>query len=145
MSDVATALANALPDSAAVGPLRQLVLGNNPRRATHVRYFVRCAEALGLIAFDDVPGSLDTIHAPHLLEATPLASSDGAADDAVPQDPRADSDTVAKVVASDTGNERAGDTTHAAEIVANDRMENAPPSMTIVSKADSITGDTNSI
>lgn len=42
-------------------PLRQLLDPHNAKRATHARYFVRCARALGLVRFEDVLHSIDTI------------------------------------------------------------------------------------
>lgn len=73
MSEVATVLGDMLTESETVGPLRQLVEGSGARRATHTRYFVRCARALGLIEFDDVPDSWDMIRSPRLIEALSLS------------------------------------------------------------------------
>lgn len=72
MVDVAAAVA---ANSATIGelaaPLSALVAPDNPRRVTHVRYFVRSARALGLLEFADVADSLDLIARPRLVDATP--------------------------------------------------------------------------
>ena len=38
----------------------------NDKRTTHTRYYVRCARALGLLVFEDVPGKPDEISHPRL-------------------------------------------------------------------------------
>jgi uncharacterized LabA/DUF88 family protein len=54
------------PTSGGTTALRALISPINGRRATHTRFFVRCARALGLIQFDDVQSSLDLIALPRL-------------------------------------------------------------------------------
>lgn len=63
MEDVATDLASQPfdADSDDTAPLRALLLGQPEKRRLHARYFVRCARALGLVAFQDVSYANDTI------------------------------------------------------------------------------------
>lgn len=72
LKEVATALAANISsvESGAVALLK-LVAADNDRRIPHARYFVRSARALGLLAFEDVPASLDIIAHPRLPAATP--------------------------------------------------------------------------
>lgn len=68
--------------------LRALVAAENGRRATHMRYFLRCARALGLIQFDDVRSSLDLIANPRVVRLDELgpdseARGDNSASDSV--------------------------------------------------------------
>jgi hypothetical protein len=63
MSAVAAALAGSDQINDA---LRALVISANAKNATHTRYFVRAARALGLLAFDDVRKNPDVIRSPRL-------------------------------------------------------------------------------
>lgn len=47
-------------------PLRELVAPSNGKRTTHTRYFVSAARALGLLQFEDAPGTPDLIARPTL-------------------------------------------------------------------------------
>ncbi|HZC08356.1 MAG TPA: NYN domain-containing protein, partial [Ktedonobacterales bacterium] len=57
------------PEGEGAQALRSLLAPENGRRATHVRYLVRCARALGVIQFDDVRSSLDLIGSPRVTPA----------------------------------------------------------------------------
>lgn len=65
MQVILAQLETAEPASDGTTALRALISPVNGRRATHVRYFVRCARALGLTQFQDVQSSLDLIASPH--------------------------------------------------------------------------------
>lgn len=71
MDEVAKELAAESPTSSEdeVTLLRSFVRKSGARGATHTRYFCRCARALGLTQFDDVPGSLDTIQVPPKVDS----------------------------------------------------------------------------
>lgn len=76
-SDLANELlAHQGEERGAVHNLLQLIARNNPRRATHARYFVRTAQALGVIEFEDAPNSVDLIRSPRLLDSLPLPSAE---------------------------------------------------------------------
>jgi hypothetical protein len=61
--------------------LRACVSPMNGRRATHVRYFVRCARALGILQFVDVRASLDLIASPRLATTDEPAAGSSARSD----------------------------------------------------------------
>jgi NYN domain len=71
MHDIANAL---LPQQAraqgTVQSLLDLIAVSNKKRSGHARYFIRCAQALGLVEFDNVPRSPDLIRAPRLVETS---------------------------------------------------------------------------
>jgi hypothetical protein len=87
MHEVAVALANTPSDSPKLVLLLPLVMDGGPRRSLHARYFVRCARAVGLIEFEDVPSSLDLIRSPRLLQPLALVESDDAIEGTFPQKP----------------------------------------------------------
>lgn len=74
--------ATATAGDASAQPLRALVAPQNGRRATHARYFLRCARALGIIQFGETPGSLDLIQNPTLAPSAELDTGADAGADA---------------------------------------------------------------
>jgi hypothetical protein len=69
-NDIATEMASHAPEtSPEVRSLMHLVAPGNPKRNTHARYFVRSAQALGLLEFDDVPDSPDLMSRPRIPAA----------------------------------------------------------------------------
>ncbi|HEX8034372.1 MAG TPA: NYN domain-containing protein [Ktedonobacterales bacterium] len=73
MKEVAAALAaSGSSFEGGAATLLRRISANSGRRIVSARYFVRSARALGLLAFEDVPESLDTIAHPRLPD-TPTA------------------------------------------------------------------------
>ena len=74
MHEVANALAaTRFSDNDLALSLIRLMSPDNANRTTHVRYFIHSARALGLLAFEDVPGKLDEIMHPQLPKSDPAS------------------------------------------------------------------------
>jgi hypothetical protein len=80
-SDIADALlAQRAQSRSTVRRLLDLIEQTNKRRTTHARYLVRCAQALGLIVFDDVPNTTHLIRMPRLVETSDAEVSEASPD-----------------------------------------------------------------
>lgn len=87
MNDIAAALDAMNTDAdETVAPLLRLVAPDNRKRATHVRYFVRSAGALGLLVFDNVPNQPDVIRHPRLPDPIPVPETDTSREQEIPTD-----------------------------------------------------------
>lgn len=110
-SDIANAmLALRAQAQGRVQNLLNLIDQTNKRRATHARYLVRCAQALGLIEFDDVPNTTHLIRMPRLVETSDAKVSEASPDideavDDTREGPTEYPEMVDGAVGTDVGNE----------------------------------------
>ena len=78
LSDIANALlAKRAKASSQVRSLLDLCEQSNSKRDTHARYFVRCAQALGLLEFNQEKNRQHEIRSPRLPQVSPLDETDG--------------------------------------------------------------------